>query len=199
MSRLRLYKEDTLETLVSLADSFAAADETDSLDADAGEVDVAELWAATEQTTLAETLDDSAVYLSLTAARFAGETYLVLQCEDEQMLVTADGGTTAPRVERGYNNTDAVEHAAGARVYAAYDYQRATIEAVETGTPDSDYAVEYSLDGVTYATKLSLGYISMTGSVKIWRRVTVSAGAPGAIKTDIIHRLAAGIDQMEAA
>lgn len=197
MSRLRLYKEITLDTMVSLEGSFANADATDSIDGLTGGTDTAQLWAATEQTTLAADLDDSALILSLTAVRFAGSSYLVLRCEDELMLITSNGGTTAPRVTRGYGDSTAAAHVAGTRVYAAYEYQMATVTAVETGGADTNYTVDYSLDSVSFSASLALGYIGYNDSVKLYRRVTVEADTPTAIKTDIIHRLAAGIDQVE--
>ena len=199
MSRLRLYKEVTLDTMVALEGSFANADATDSIDGIAGGTDTEELWAASEQTTLAAELSATSLRPVLTSARFAGSSYLLLRCEDELMLVTSKGGTTTPRVERGYASSTAAVHAVGTRIYSAYDYSRAWITETETGDADTDYVVEYSLDNVTFASTIGLGTFTYDDSVKLYRKVTVAADTPAALKIDIVHRLSAGIDPVEVA
>ncbi len=202
MSVLRLYKDDTLESMVSVEGEFSNPDEETGLDGTNGETATGALWVAVEQTTLAADIDDTVQVITLTAARFADTDYPVISVGSEKMLITAGFGTTSLTVSRGYNNTSAAVHTSGDNVYAAYDCSLATIDCQDNDGSDESGWVSYcddngsgSPDGVWEAPH-SLGSISMTANAAIHRRVVVPSSTPAAYKLDLVHRLAATINEI---
>ena len=202
MSVLRLYKDDTLESMVSAGGEFSNPDEEASLDGTNGETASAPLWVAVEQTKLAADIDDSTQSITLVAPRFSDTDYPVIVVGSEKMLITAGFGTTSLTVSRGYNNTTAAAHSSGDPVRAGYDCSSITIDCQDNEGSDESEWVTYcddngsgSPDGVWEAPH-SLGSLSLTQSAAIHRRVVVPAGTPAAYKLDLVHRLAATINEI---
>ena len=202
MSVLRLYKDDTLESMVSVEGEFSNPDQEAGLDGTNGETATAALWVAVEQTALAADIDDTTQAITLTAARFADTDYPVIAVGSEKMLITSGFGTASITVSRGYNNTSAASHTSGDPVRAAYDCSAVTIDCQDNDGSDESGWVTYcddngsgSPDGVWEAPH-SLGSVPITASIAIHRRVVVPASTPAAYKLDLVHRLAATINEI---
>jgi len=202
MSVLRLYKDETLESMVSAGGEFSNPDEEESLDGGAGETATAALWVAVEQTTLAADIDDSTQSLTLAADRFAGTDYPVIVVGSEKMLITAGFGTSSLTVTRGYNNTTAAAHSTGDPVRAAYDCSSISIDCADSEGSDESGWVTYcddngsgSPDGVWEAPH-SLGSLAVSDNAAIHRRVVVPSGTPASYKLDLVHRLSATINEI---
>ena len=202
MSVLRLYKDNTLTSMVSIAGEFSNPDEETSLDGTNGETAVAALWVAVEQSTLAADIDGTTQSVTLAADRFADTDYPVLVVGSEKMLITSGFGTSTLTVNRGYNNTTAASHTTGDPVRAAYDSSSITIDCEDNQGADESGWVTYcdddgggSPDGVWEAPH-SLANLTVTQSAAIHRRVVVPASTPAAFKQDLVHRLAATINEI---
>ncbi len=202
MSVLRLYKDDTLESMVSVEGEFSNPDQEAGLDGTNGETATVALWVAVEQTTLAADIDDTTQAITLAAARFADTDYPVIVVGSEKMLITAGFGTASITVSRGYNNTSAAAHTSGDPVRVAYDCSAVTIDCQDNDGSDESGWVTYcddngsgSPDGVWEAPH-SLGSVAITASAAIHRRVVVPASTPAAYKLDLVHRLAATINEI---
>lgn len=202
MSVLRLYKDDTLESMISVEGEFSNPDEETGLDGTNGETATAALWVAVEQTTLAADIDDTTQTISLSAARFADTDYPVIAVGTEKMLITAGFGTASLTVSRGHNNTTPAAHTSGDVLRSAYDCSVVTIDCQDNDGSDESGWVTYcddngsgSPDGVWEAPH-SLGSILISASKTIHRRVVVPAATPAAYKLDLVHRLAATINEI---
>lgn len=202
MSVLRLYKDDTLESMVSIEGEFSNPDEETGLDGTNGETAVAALWVAVEQTTLDDDIDDTVQIIPLAAARFANTDYPVIVIGSEKMLITAGFGTTSLTVSRGYNNTTPAVHSTGDPVLAAYDCSSVSIDCQDNDGSDESGWVTYcdddgggSPDGIWEAPH-ALSNLNAGQSAAIHRRVVVPAGTPAAYKQDLVHRLAATINEI---
>jgi hypothetical protein len=201
MSVLRLYKDEALTEMVSLDGDYTSPDEETSLDGTNGDSAEKALWAAVEQTTLAAEIPDAdSTAVSLAAARFADPGYDVILVGEEKMLIAGGHGGTSLTVVRGHNGTPRSAHAAGSPVRLAYDCTSVSIDCVDTlGTDESGW-VSYCLDSGgapdgNWQAPLALGGLNFDRSLKLWRRVVVPSATPAAYKQDLVHRLAATVNE----
>ncbi len=202
MSVLRLYKNGTLESMVSVEGEFSNPDEETGLDGTNGETATGALWVALEQTTLAADIDNAVQSITLAAPRFADTDYPVIVVGSEKMLITAGFGTASLTVSRGHNNTSPAAHTSGDAVRAAYDCSVVTIDCQDNDGSDESGWVTYCDDNGSgsptgiWEAPHSLGSILVSASVAIHRRVVVPAGTSAAYKLDLVHRLAATINEI---
>ena len=200
MSVLRLYEDSDLTQIVSRDGDFTNPDEETSLDGTNGDTAQKALWVALEQTTLAADLDDTTQSVTLAAARFADTDYPVIIVGGEKMLITAGHGTSSLTVNRGHNGTTAASHTTGDPVYAAYDCSSITLDCEDNQGADESGWVTYcddsggSPDGVWEAPH-SLSNLNYDQNAALWRRVVVPVGTPAAYKQDLVHRLAATLNE----
>lgn len=200
MSVIRLYEDSDLTLIVSRDGDFSNPDEETSLDGTNGDTAQKALWVAAEQTALADDIDDQTQTIPLAAPRFADTDYPVIIVGAEKMLVTAGHGTATLIVTRGYNGTAPAGHSTADPVYSAYDCSSVSIDCLDNQGTDESGWVTYcadsggSPDGVWEAPH-ALPNLNFDQSAAIWRRVIVPAGTPAAYKQDLVHRLAATVNE----
>jgi len=206
---LRIYEADPSSdatTLVTVDGDFTNPDDEASLDGTAGETSVKALWIASEQTTVAEALDDSETEITITSARFSDTDYSVVIVDNEKMLITAGHGTTTLTVTRAYNGTTKATHLIDAPMYLAYTCTGITIDCSDTtgsdesgwmtycddngsGSPDGSYAAPHTPGA---------GNVAHNASLAIHRKLIVPASTAASLKRDLVHRLAATVNEYTA-
>lgn len=206
---LRIYEADPASdpsTLVTVDGDFTNPDDEASLDGTSGETSVKALWIAVEQTTIAEDLDDSETEITITSARFADTDYSVVIVNSEKMLITAGHGTTTLTVTRGYNSTTAATHTNGDEIQLAYTCTGITIDCSDTtGTDESGWMTYCDDDGGgspdgSYSAPHTpgAGSVAHTTSLAIHRKLIVPASTAASLKRDLVHRLAATVNEYSA-
>ncbi|HUU29388.1 MAG TPA: hypothetical protein VM123_16415 [archaeon] len=201
MSVLRLYEDSELTQIVSKDGDFTNPDDESSIDGTNGETKQKALWVAVEQTTLGAAITDTETQtVTLSAARFADTDYSVIIVDSEKMLITSGHGTTTLTVTRGYNGTTPATHSNGTAVYLAYDCTSITIDCADnTGTDESGWVTycddsEGSPDG-SWEAPHSISNLNYNQNAAIWRKVVVPASTPASYKQDLIHRIAATVNE----
>ncbi len=103
---IHLFKDSELTQQIS--EGTLASPDSDTYNGTDGQAKDRELFLANEQTTLAADITSTQTFITLAAARFAdGDTIVI---DNEQMIVTAGGGTTSLTVQRGQNGTPKASH-----------------------------------------------------------------------------------------
>lgn len=187
---IHLYKDAALTQQLSEGDMSAPDD--DIYNGTDGDSKDRELFLANEQTGLAAGISAVATTIQTTEARFTNGQYVIV--DNEQMRVTAGGGTTTLTVTRGANGTTATTHTAGARIYTATDYTTLTVEVLDTvGTSEATWyrfsKTQAGLDTANPGASLNLGSKQHGATLSFWRRVTVPAGSPVENKIDLKIRV----------
>lgn len=202
MSVLRLYDDVSLINQISVNGDFSYPDSENSLDGTNGETVIKPLWIAVEQTVLAADIADTVTTaVSLSASRFADTDYSVIIVGDEKMLITAGHGSTNLTVIRGHGGTVKSSHTAGDAVRMAYDCSSITIDCLDNEGDDESGWVSYcdddgagNPDG-SYASPHSVSDLACNQKAAIHRKVVVPASTPAAFKRDLVHRLAATVNE----
>ncbi len=187
---LHLYKDGLLTQQISEGDMTNP--DSDTYNGTDGESRDREIFIANEQTALSGAVTNSQTNLPLAQPRFVNGEVIV--AEDEQMLVTAGGGTTSLTVQRGYNGTAAAAHASGIAVYSAFNYTNLKVKPIDTsGSDESGWCAlaltQAELETAVAGTELTLGDKAYGAAISFWRRFTVPAGTPVQNKLDIKLRL----------
>lgn len=201
MSVFRLYEDAALTQMVTKDGDFGNPDDEGSkINGTTGETRQKALYAAAEQTTLSDDIDDSVQTIPLAAARFADTNYSVIIIGSEKMLITAGRGTDSLTVTRGYKGTTPASHSSADPVYAAYDFTACSIDCADNeGTDESDWVTYCDDDGGSpdgsWEAPHSLSSLNYNQNQKIWRRVVVPPSTPAAYKRDLVHNLKATIDE----
>ena len=201
MSVLRLYEDENLSLIVSTDGDFTNPDEETTLDGTHGDSAQKALWVAVEQTVLSSGIDGTQTTITLAEPRFADPDYPVIIVDSEKMLITAGHGTATLTVTRGYNNTSAASHSAGAVVRLAYDCSSNSIVCTDNqGTDESSWITYCDDDGQgnpdgNWESPHLIPNLNHNQSVKIWRRLVVPAGTAAGYKQDLVHRLACTVNE----
>ncbi len=206
---LRLYEADPASdpsSLISVSEAFTNPDDEASLDGTSGETSLKALWVAVEQTTIAEDLDNSETEITITSARFADTDYPVVIVNNEKMLVTGGFGTTTLTVTRAHNGTAAATHTNGDEIQLAYTCTSITIDGADIEGSDESSWLSYAADdgggsptGPWEAPHIpGDGTLAHTASTAIHRRVIVPASTAASLKRDLVHRLAATVNEFVA-
>lgn len=146
-----------------------------------------QLFLANEQTTLVAGVNELATELSMTVARFTDGECIVV--DNEQMLVVSGGGTNTLTVQRGYNETAAAVHEAGARIYSGYCYfvlGAVALDTTDTPAVPSDWCsfaltqqgLEIAQPGgsLQWITNGQPTFKNYNETLSFWRRVRCPAG-----------------------
>ena len=204
MSGQCLYEDENLENIVTIEDDFTNEDEEDDVDGDAGDEKIKPLWAAIEQTTLADNIDDEVQTIPLAAARFADPALFVIIIGDEKLQITAGGGTASLTVNRGYHGTDPASHTQGDPVRLCYNAANVQVSCRDNEGSDESGMVDYCLDDGLgdpdgdYSAILELGSIAYDEKVALHRRLTVEAETDPISKQDLIHDVEAKLNEYSA-
>ncbi len=192
---VRIYESDPSSdntTLVSLEGSFGNPDEEANVDATGGDVKVATLYLATEQTTLSADIDDTQTTIPLAEARFVDASVPLIAIGNEVLgPITSGNGTTSVVAARGYGGTTPAAHSSGDRVMLAYNLINVEVLPDDNSGSDESSYLTFSINGSDYFASLpapgtSLGLIAHDASLTFYRKLTVPADSANENKTDLI-------------
>lgn len=187
---IHLFKDSLLTEQMS--EGTLANPDSDTYNGTDGQAKDRELFLANEQATLAADITSTQTNLTLASARFTdGDTIII---DNEQMIVTAGGGTTSLTVQRGQNGTPKAAHTSGASVYSALTYTTLKVKPADSsGSDESDWCkvalAQAELDAASPGAELTLGDKAHDVTLSFWRRFTVPAGTPVQNKTDLKLRI----------
>lgn len=187
---IHLFKDSELTQQIS--EGTLADPDSDTYNGTDGQAKDRELFLANEQTTLAADITSTQTSITLAAARFAdGDTIII---NNEQMIVTAGGGTTSLTVQRGQNGTPKAAHTSATPVYSALTYTTLKVKPVDnSGSDESQWCkvalTQAELDAAVPGAELTLGDKAHDVTLSFWRRFTVPAGTPVQNKTDLQLRI----------
>ena len=187
---IHLFKDSLLTEQIS--EGTLASPDSDTYNGTDGQAKDRELFLANEQTTLAANITSTQTSVTLASARFAdGDTIII---DNEQMIVTAGGGTTSLTVQRGQNGTPKAAHTSATLVYSALPYTTLKVKPVDSsGSDESNWCkvalTQAELDAAVPGAELTLGDKAHNVTLSFWRRFSVPAGTPVQNKTDLKIRI----------
>ena len=186
---LRLYQNVGLTTMTSRRGRFAYADTVTGAGSYPETIEEA-FWIAMERNWLDGAMDDEQKIIQLDYPRFTSTVHPLIRCESEIMLITDGFGTKSLTVTRAQNDTSAAAHVDGTAVYANYDSQGGTLQAVDTAGGSLAGWVEYKLDGGSYASTVTMAALAYNASAKYWRKVIIPADTLAEWDDDLVDRIA---------
>jgi len=187
---IHLFRDTELTQQIS--EGTLASPDSDTYNGTDGQAKDRELFLANEQSALAANITSTQTNVTLAAARFAdGDTIII---DNEQMIVTAGGGTTSLTVQRGQNGTPKAAHTSATPVYSALTYTTLKVKPVDSsGSDESSWCklalTQAELDAAVPGAELTLGDKAHSVTLSFWRRFTVPAGTPVQNKTDLKLRI----------